>query len=787
MIGDRKLVAYLAVLALVGAGSFGLQGSAGEVVRLLVSTTGVVVLIGAIAFRRPRRSIGWWLIALSGVLSYSAVVAFEVADGSARGNMEKVSHFVLIILALFALAAGLAVLGWRTVGSRGWDALDATMTALGAFLVAWILYVDPTLSSTTSSFATMVAVAVPAASLLVLALAAKLAFGGASSTWSGRLVLLASAVALCTSAFMYFEPVGAVAVTTTRPVLAAWLYYAILLGGAGISVDFVDVTGGHRRPAPDLPPGRLALFIVLALLAPVDVAVDSVRSGASGPGTVEDLVPSICATLILLLLVARLALIGRVSAARAEELARQSTSLARALREQDELQRALAYRALHDPLTGVANRYVLTDRMDQLCGKPCRGQALMILDLDGFKDVNDTMGHPVGDLVLIEAAQRLIGAVPRQAVLVRLGGDEFGVLLEDTPGDEARRVADATVEALRSPVFVAGREMYFSASVGLVITDSGNHPPSAAEGLRDADQAMYAAKAAGRNRVAEFSPSLLDERLHRAWMTAELRHAVSRKELILHYQPVVGLENGELIGVEALARWRLDGLTAIPPSEFIPLAEQAGMIIDIGTWVLRQACQDADPWYREHGTRMGVNVSGRQLEDPAFADVVLTALKDAGLPGSALILELTESSLIETTGNPTVRTRLDRLREQGVRIAIDDFGTGYSSLSYVTRLPVDAVKIDRSFTCNPVGSPITDQPWTVVSAILQLISSLKLIAVAEGIETREQADILRQLGCRYGQGYYYSAPVPADQINELLRPQSHASADNGGINIGMIG
>jgi EAL domain-containing protein (putative c-di-GMP-specific phosphodiesterase class I) len=258
--------------------------------------------------------------------------------------------------------------------------------------------------------------------------------------------------------------------------------------------------------------------------------------------------------------------------------------------------------------------------------------------------------------------------------------------------------------------------------------------------------------------------------VEQAW--SELGHAVSRKELMLYYQPVVGLENGELIGVEALARWRLDGLTAIPPSEFIPLAEQTGMIIDIGTWVLRQACQDADPWYREYGARMGVNVSARQLEDPAFADVVLAALKDAGLPGAALILELTESSLIETTANPSVRTRLDRLREQGVRIAIDDFGTGYSSLSYVTRLPVDAVKIDRSFTSNPTGATITDQPWTVVSAILQLISSLKLIAVAEGIETREQADILRELGCRYGQGYYYSAPVPADRINELLRPRA---------------
>src|SRR5262245_31322467 len=234
MIGDRKLVAYLAVQAVVGVGSFGLPTSAGEVIRLLVGTTGVVVLVGALASRRPKRSIGWSLIALSGVLSYSGAVAFAVVDGSGNEDLKILSHFVLIILALFALAAGLAVLGWRTVGSRGWDALDATMTALGAFLVAWVFYIDPTLSRTTSAFAMFVATAVPAASLLVLALGVKLAFGGASSTWSGRLVLLASAVALSTSTFVYFEPVGALAVAITRPVVAAWLAYAILLGGAGL-------------------------------------------------------------------------------------------------------------------------------------------------------------------------------------------------------------------------------------------------------------------------------------------------------------------------------------------------------------------------------------------------------------------------------------------------------------------------------------------------------------------------------------------------------------------------
>jgi diguanylate cyclase (GGDEF)-like protein len=514
----------------------------------------------------------------------------------------------------------------------------------------------------------------------------------------------------------------------------------------------------------------MVLFVALALLAPLDVVVHFRRAQESGVRLVAVLVPSLAATLILLLLVIRLALIARVAATRSDELASQSASLAQAMADQDDLQRTLAYRALHDPLTGVANRYVLTDRMDRLAERPSgHGQALMMLDLDDFKEINDTHGHPVGDQALIEVAQRLIRTIPSRSVLVRLGGDEFGILLEDTPGSAARSMAERIVEALRSPFFVAGRELFLSASVGLVVTAEGERPARASEGLRDADQALYAAKAAGRNRATEFHTGLRDERLHQARLTSELRHAVSQEELLLHYQPIVAMHNGRIVGVEALARWPGRGQEMVSPSEFIPVAEQAGLIVDIGTWVLRQACRDVGPWHVEHGLTVSVNVSGRQLDDPSFADVVVDTLVETDLPGSALVLELTESTLIENTADPVVRAQLDRLRGHGVQVAIDDFGTGYSSLSYITRLPVDMVKIDSSFTPSADGLEAQHQPWTVVHAILQLISSLRLSAVAEGIETREQADVLRQLECAYGQGYYFSPPIPADRIDDLLR------------------
>src|SRR5262249_54787366 len=317
---------------------------------------------------------------------------------------------------------------------------------------------------------------------------------------------------------------------------------------------------------------------------------------------------------------------------------------------------------------------------------------------------NDSFGHPVGDQVLIDVAGRLARVIPEGAVLVRLGGDGFGVLLEDAAASEAQRVGAAIGEAVRGPVFVAGRGGVLAGTGRLVITAVGEQPPAASDGLRDADQALYAAKAAGRNRVIVFHPKLLDERLHQARMTNELRNAVSRKELMLHYQPIVALDDGRVVGVEALVRWPSRTRGMVSPSEFIPVAEQTGLIDEIGSWVLRQACRDARPWYDEFGISVGVNVSGRQLADPGFADTVLKIAAEARLPGSAVILELTESSLIGNTADPIVQGQLARLRERGVQVAIDDFGTGYSSPFYIARLPVDVVKIGSSFTSGPVGS-----------------------------------------------------------------------------------
>ena len=767
--GNRWLISYLAVQTTLAAGSFALPDPASGAVQLSVVTGALLVLVGAILARRPKRVWGWWLIGLSAALTYAETLAVAAIYGLSRGQrVVTVWPLVLGILALLAFAAGLGVLGWRSAGSRGWDVLDASMTAIAAFLLAWVFYVNPRLAHSQSVFATVIAVAVPAASLLVLVMAVKLAMGGGLRTWSGRMLLLATASGLGAAALVS-EPVGAQAVQTALPTVCLALAHIILLGAAGLAVGFANVVPTPPRPPPELPRWRMFLFVLLPLLAPIDVAVILMRTDASGPTYVAVVVPTVCATLIFLLLVVRLALVTQMARGRADELGRAAA-------EQDELQRELAYRALHDPLTGLANRRVLTERMEWLrdrCGEPQHvpglGQALMMLDLDGFKDINDSFGHPVGDQLLIDVAHRLAGVVPREAVVVRLGGDEFAVLLENASHTEARRVAEATLAALRSPYFIGGRELFLSASLGLLTTHPQASPPSSSEGLRNVDRALYAAKKAGRNRVAEFKPGLLDQRLQQARTSTGLRYAISREELFLDYQPIVALENGEMVAVEALVRWRPGGGETVPPSKFISVAEQTSLIVDIGAWVLRRACRDACDWHAQSGITVGVNVSSRQLDEPSFADLVQEILAETGLPASALILELTESTLIENASDPSVRAQLGRLRARGVRVAIDDFGTGYSSLSYITRLPVDLVKIDSSFTSSSAGSMATHQTWAFVRAILELIASLELSAVAEGIETGEQADVLRQMGCPYAQGYYFSPPLPADQISGRIR------------------
>jgi len=440
--------------------------------------------------------------------------------------------------------------------------------------------------------------------------------------------------------------------------------------------------------------------------------------------------------------------------------------------ERKALERQLAHQAFHDALTGLANLALLRERLDHALAVARRNPgtvAALLLDLDGFKRVNDTLGHAVGDALLVAVANRLTGTTRAGDTVARLGGDEFVIVLEGLDAAVAATEADATAERLLAelgrPITIDGREFFVSASIGVALAT-----PGAADGaqmLRCADVAMYAAKRAGKGRFVRYHAGIDPIDSARLALEAELHRAVERGQFIVHYQPTVELQTGRITGVEALVRWQHPERGLLPPVEFIPLAEETGLIVPIGAWVLGVACRQAAAWAAEYAPdpplTMAVNLSARQLQRPEVVAEVTAALAESGLPPGQLLLEITESLLVNNA-EATIE-RLAALKRLGVRLAVDDFGTGYSSLSYLQQFPVDVLKIDRSFvSAQGSGAEAT----ALARAIVEMGLSLGLTTVAEGIEEVGQAEALQAQGCEFGQGFLYSRPVPPDQIEALL-------------------
>ncbi len=439
----------------------------------------------------------------------------------------------------------------------------------------------------------------------------------------------------------------------------------------------------------------------------------------------------------------------------------------------------LRHQALHDALTGLPNRALFRDRLEQaLASQPRRGGCLAVLlvDLDDFKAVNDTEGHAIGDALLQAVTSRLRTLVRVGDTVGRLGGDEFAVLAEALPDpQEATRLADRIRGGLRKPLLVEGRELFAHASIGISLAAA---PGMAAEELlRHADVAMYVAKSEGKNRFRHFDQSMHQAIVERMALQAELAQVIERHQLGLHYQPVVAIGDGRLTGVEALVRWTHPERGPVPPASFIPLAEQSGLIVPLGRWVLETASRQMCRWERDGlaaGMDLAVNVSVRQLREPGFAASVTEILERTGLDPGRLVLEITESLLMESID--AVLDVLEELRRRGVRLAIDDFGTGYSSLAYLVRLPVQVLKIDRSFV---VRLDEDHNSATLVRSIIMLARDLDLQTVAEGVEEARQLENLRRLGCEKVQGFYFSRPLAAGDLEKLLRSKVPAEGVRG--------
>ncbi|MEY4413223.1 MAG: hypothetical protein RIQ53_516 [Pseudomonadota bacterium] len=434
---------------------------------------------------------------------------------------------------------------------------------------------------------------------------------------------------------------------------------------------------------------------------------------------------------------------------------------------------ALLRLATRDPLTGLANRHGFSGALahhfasaDGRCTTPC---TLMMLDLDDFKEVNDSLGHAAGDQLLNEVAQRLRAALPEGALLARLGGDEFALVLTPPPAPPAlQAMADGLLQALAQPCPLQDQVLEVHASIG--VAHAPQDADTAAQLLHHADLALYDAKAAGRCTWRSFHPRLDAVARDRLALLAQLREALRRDALQLHYQPQIELASGRLVGFEALARWRHPQRGWVPPAEFIALAESARLIEPLGAWVLRQACADAARW--PAGLRVAVNLSGLQIERAPVVQQVRDALQASGLAPERLELELTEGSLLRDTDH-AVRL-LCMLRAQGVRVALDDFGTGFSSLAYLRCFPLDALKLDRSFVA-ALGQPGEHSAQAIVCAVQSLACALDLALVAEGIETDDQRTLLRDIGCTLGQGWLFAAALPAVEAGHLIERHARAA------------
>ncbi len=452
-----------------------------------------------------------------------------------------------------------------------------------------------------------------------------------------------------------------------------------------------------------------------------------------------------------------------VTSLAAEQAVRGFVLNVRDITERRQLELELSHQAFHDALTGLANRSLFVDRVRHALAVERhaeRGLAVLFLDLDGFKAVNDTLGHAAGDRLLKQVADRLEACVRPGDTVARLGGDEFGVLLEELgSGDDGSDVARRIAVALRAPVELDGRDVTVRSSCGIALRRSDE---SADELMRNADLAMYRAKAVGGDAHALFEPGMHLELVRRLQLEEDLRHAVERGELEVWYQPTHALAAGDWVGCEALVRWRHPVRGLVPPDVFIGVAEELGLIVELGAFVLHEACRQTAHWRRTRpelaALDIAVNVSSRQLDDPGFLAVVDAALAAAGLPGSALTVELTESVLVEH--DEQMQDLLARLKQRGVRLAIDDFGTGYSSLSYLHRFPVDVLKVDRSFVSGVAAGSDEEE---LARTIVKLGQSLGLVVVAEGIEEDAQLQSLQVMGCDLGQGFLFSRPLlPAD-------------------------
>jgi diguanylate cyclase (GGDEF)-like protein len=748
--GDRRMARAAHIVCVVGLVwvallTAGALGPYSDITYPILGTGAIVCAVVGVRRNRPALSWPWWVIGAS--------LALLVVGGSVRESMGVVGNLtssrspipdLITIPGYLILGVGLVgIVHARRRGRSEVDVLlDGLVAALAALALAWIFLVNPALYHDHAPLTVRLALTCyPPLSIFFLALAAGLAFSGGTSRPFSYDLLLGSMVFMVLGdvVFMLLE-IGVVdsgSHLTDAPYALAFVAFM----GAVLHPSMRELTEPVATEATGPRNARLAL-VAIALAIPGLITVTRSDAPAGDRIALGMIVMSLTAAAIW--------------------------RMFRALRGHAISEAELAHQATHDTLTDLPNRRAVHEHLASMLDDLPNGKgvvAVLFLDVDRFKLVNDTHGHGMGDELLLAVARRLCACTRPEDLVARIGGDEFVVVVRGLAGaTEALEVAERTRLAFAVPFEVRGSEIASTTSIGVSIAD-GLDPDTDAESLiRDADTAMYQAKEAGRDAVAVFDPSMRDRAAQRLELERDLRHALARNELSVHYQPVVRLPNGEVKGFEALLRWSHPTRGQVPPMSFIPVAEETGLIVEIGAWVLDQAARQVARWRAEleggENLFVAVNISARQLRDESLIETVHQVLLRNGLPAGALHLELTESLLME---KPTAAAELlNRLRTVGVKLAIDDFGTGYSSLAYLQRFSVDVVKIDRSFV-DGVEAPDSSEE-SLVAAIVAMAGALHVTTVAEGVETEVQAHRLHDLGCDVAQGFLYSRPLAADQV-----------------------
>ena len=736
----RALAASSWVAAAVGIALACLHGISGQhidssyaIAASVLALSGILV---GIAVHRPPVS-----VVLTSVFTLALLIA---SLKSASDHQSATWSEFLILMSQLALVGGLIIFVRHRLGPRASNVLaDGLIVGLGAWVLIWVILVQPAIQESSGSTVTTLRAITLGAAMVVLFLLATLLFSESSPSPSVGFLGLAvflGLIGIVLRAMSFRQDFSISDTTFTTPFLVTCSFAAA--GFLHPTVRHLFTTGSSRTSPPLMTrlvtttASLIAPVVVLAITDPYD--------------TRDRIIRTVSVSVLAIIVMLRVIQSVRANARTQEHLVKN---------------------ALTDSLTGLPNRILMLEHIEsavQQAWRTARQPTVLFIDVDRFKNINDSLGHSIGDNVLTMVASRLIAAVPAHATVARIAGDEF-VVLDATTESPTQSVllAETVLDAFREPVNTPEGDMFVTASIGVAYSPKGVDL-SADDLMRHADTAMYRAKAAGRNCIALFDDSMLEKVSKRLDVETALYRALERKELHLVHQPIIDVELGIVVGFEALMRWDRGDGEIVPPSDFIPIAEETGTIVPLGSWALNDALTQLRHWIDTEvvssSTTMSVNVSPRQLHDPQFVSIVSEALASSGIPAEQLWLEVTESVMI--TEATQALSALRRLNSLGVRIAIDDFGTGYSSLSLLQKFPIQCIKIDRAFVQHLTTEESTRN---LVRTIIAMANAMGADIVAEGIENKDQLSALASMRCNKAQGYFISRPISVTDVPEVVR------------------